>query len=400
MSSTEGAAPATEEAGEAFYGALAEDDPEELYDNAPCGYLSTLPDGTIVKVNATFLTWTGFRREDLTGKRRFQSLFVPGDRIFYETHFAPLLLMQGRVREIAIQLVCASGALLPVLINSVLKRNAAGEPAIIRVALFDATERRQYEQELVFARRLAEESEARATTLAKILQASFLPAEITPFAGLDIGAAYRPAGDGTAVGGDFYDVIDTGGGTCGVVIGDVCGKGAPAAAITSLLRYAALAEALRSSDPSQVLTALNRSLLRHRPDDMCTALFLLFVPLAEGTRVTMAAGGHELPLLLRANGRVETIGQPGTMLGAFSDKQFPNMTATLAPGDLVLLFTDGVTEARRQQEFFGEERIHDLLRQHSTLSAQEIADKVVAATVDFQLGNARDDIAVVVVRAV
>ncbi|HUR22580.1 MAG TPA: PAS domain-containing protein, partial [Acidimicrobiales bacterium] len=99
-----------------FYAALLEDDPAELYDNAPCGYLSTRPDGTIAKVNATLLTWTGYERERLLG-RRFQDLLPAGDRIFYETHFAPLLRMQGHVREIAVQLLCNDGRRLPVLVN-------------------------------------------------------------------------------------------------------------------------------------------------------------------------------------------------------------------------------------------------------------------------------------------
>ena len=85
-------------ADDAFYAALLEDDPEELYDNAPCAYVSALPDGTIAKVNATFLTWTGFSRVDLVGKRRIQDLLAPGDRIFYETHLSPLLRMSGHVR--------------------------------------------------------------------------------------------------------------------------------------------------------------------------------------------------------------------------------------------------------------------------------------------------------------
>jgi PAS domain S-box-containing protein len=90
---------------DAFYAALAEDDPAELYDNAPCGYLSTLPDGTIVKANATFLAWTGYDRDALVGRRRFQDLLAVGDRIFYQTHAAPMLLMQGMLREIAIHVV-------------------------------------------------------------------------------------------------------------------------------------------------------------------------------------------------------------------------------------------------------------------------------------------------------
>ena len=127
-----------------FYDALLEDDPDELYENAPSAFLSTQPDGTVVKVNRTFLAWTGYERDTLLGRRKFQQLLAPGDRIYYETHFAPLLRMQGQIREIAVELVCESGERLPVIVNSVLKYDAAGAPVVVRTALFDATERRSW----------------------------------------------------------------------------------------------------------------------------------------------------------------------------------------------------------------------------------------------------------------
>ncbi|HJZ02495.1 MAG TPA: PAS domain-containing protein, partial [Streptosporangiaceae bacterium] len=212
----------------AFYSALAEDDPAELYDNAPCGYLSALPDGTIIKANATFLTWTGYDRDKLVGRRRFQDLLATGDRIFYETHAAPMLFMQGMLREIAVEVIGASGLRLPMLVNALLKRDDDGQPQVIRAVMFDASERLAYERELVAARRRAEESEARARVLAETLQRSFLPPDIVAVPGLDVGGAYRPAGDGSEVGGDFYDVFRTSAETWGIVLGDVCGKGASA----------------------------------------------------------------------------------------------------------------------------------------------------------------------------
>ncbi|MDQ1384832.1 MAG: phosphoserine phosphatase RsbU/P, partial [Actinomycetota bacterium] len=156
----------SEQALDAFYAALLDDDAEALYERAPCGYLSTTPDGTIVKVNATFLTWTGYARADLVGRRTFAELLTPGGRIYHETHYAPMLQMQGTARQIALDIVRADGQRLPALVNSVLERDATGRPVVVRTAIFDATDRREYERELLDAKMRAEESERAATRLA------------------------------------------------------------------------------------------------------------------------------------------------------------------------------------------------------------------------------------------
>ena len=139
--------------------ALFEESAEDLYENAPCGYLSALPGGTIVRVNQTFLSWTGYRREDLVGRKRFQDLLTAGGRIFHETHYAPLLRMQGAVREIAVEIVCADGRRLPALINSVLRQDEGGKPLLVRTTIFNATDRKEYERELLRARQKAEQAD-------------------------------------------------------------------------------------------------------------------------------------------------------------------------------------------------------------------------------------------------
>jgi phosphoserine phosphatase RsbU/P len=382
----------------AFYSALADDDPDELYDNAPCAYLSALPDGTIIKANATFLAWTGYDRDALLGRRRFQDLLTTGDRIFYETHAAPMLHMQGMLREIAVQVIGASGSRLPMLMNALLKRDDGGHPLVIRAVMFDASERLAYERELIAARRLAEESEARARVLAETLQRSFLPPAIVTVPGLDIGGAYRPAGDGSEVGGDFYDVFRTGPETWGIVLGDVCGKGASAAVVTALARYTVRAEALHVSSPAAVLQGLHEALISYYPQTFCTALLLLLNRVPEGHRLTMATGGHPLPLCCRAGGSTETVGRPGSFLGMEETVDVSEFATILTPGDMVVLYTDGVTEARHGGAFFGEAGITEVLGASAELTAQAVADAVVAAALSFQDGPARDDIAVVVVK--
>jgi PAS domain S-box-containing protein len=131
---------------------------EELYESAPCGYVSTLPDGTIIRANQTFLTWIGIDRKNLVGHKCFQDLLSIGGKIFYDTHFAPLLRMQGFVNEIAFDLTCADGRLLPVLANTVQKLDATGRPVVHRITLFNATDRRKYERELLLARQKAEQA--------------------------------------------------------------------------------------------------------------------------------------------------------------------------------------------------------------------------------------------------
>ncbi len=140
-----------------------EEDLEDLYQNAPCGYLSLRPDGRIAKANQTFCRWTGFAPDEVTGKRLHDFLTIAG-RIFYETHFAPLLRMQGFFNEVALDLVKKDGELFPVLVNSAERTDADGKPQFIRLTIFNATDRRRYERELLKAR---DELKALAATLEK-----------------------------------------------------------------------------------------------------------------------------------------------------------------------------------------------------------------------------------------
>ncbi|SEP15912.1 SpoIIE family protein phosphatase [Trujillonella endophytica] len=143
---------------------LLEDDPADLYENAPCGYLSMLPGGEIVKVNRTLTTWLGRDAGELVGTH-FADLLTVGGRVYNETHLAPLLRMQGAAREVALDLALGDGAVLPCLLNAVEVRDAVGAPALIRVTLFEVSSRRRYERALLAAQRTAAESENRSRTL-------------------------------------------------------------------------------------------------------------------------------------------------------------------------------------------------------------------------------------------
>ena len=130
-------------------------------------------------------------------------------------------------------------------------------------------------------------------------------------------------------------------------MGDVCGKGPDAAAVTALARYTLRAAAMRERLPSRSLGLLNEALLRQRDDRrFCTVAYAYLEPLAEGARIGFASGGHPLPLLLRADGTVQAVGEPGTLLGVLPDPSFEDRSLSLAPGDALVFYTDGVIEGR------------------------------------------------------
>jgi sigma-B regulation protein RsbU (phosphoserine phosphatase) len=382
---------------EVFLEALAGDDPERLYDRAPCGYLTTTPDGLIAKVNQTFITLTGYEANDLVGRRRFVDLLTPGGRIYHETHFVPLLQMQGTAREIALDLICEDGRRLPVLVNSVLERDVFEAPMAIRTAIFDASQRREYERELLRAKQKAEQSEVHAQALARTLQQSFIPPSHPEIPGLELAARYRPAGDGDEIGGDFYDVFEISPNDWCVVIGDVCGKGVEAAVVTALARYTIRAASVNQLQPSGALRTLNEVLLHHDTDRFCTISVLRLRRRDGDWTVTVSCGGHPLPLVIRRKGPPNTFGHPGSLVGVLEAPSFVDVTVALSPGDLMLAYTDGVTEARSPKgSFYGDGR---LVATVTTLGgpASPLADGLLNEVMQFQNWSARDDIALVAI---
>ena len=386
--------PATED----FYAALLEDDPEALYEQAPCGYLSTTPDGMIVKVNRTFLTWSGYQRDELVGRRSFSDLLTPGGRIYHETHFAPMLQMQGSAREIALEIVGAAGERLPALVNSVLGRRPDGSPLIVRTAIFDASHRRTYERELLIAKERAEASAAEAQTLARTLQATLLPPNLPHSPGLQLAGCYRPAGLGAELGGDFYDAFALGEDEWVLVIGDVSGKGVDAAVVTALARHTIRATAVHHADSRLVLETLNRVLLGHESGRHCTAAIVrLRTDAAGGWTAAVTVAGHPLPIAVSATTPPETTGAAGTLLGLFDDVDLRTTTVALEPGAALVLYTDGVTEARQGTAFFGDARALTAVGAH-TGSAETLSQGLLAEVLEFQGGDPRDDIAILTVQ--
>ena len=367
------------------------EDPATIVDGVPCGLLSTTPDGLVVRVNQTFLDWTGYTSQELVGRRRFSSLLSGGGRIYHDTHYAPSLRLQGQVRELALDVVAVDGSRLPVLVNASLDRDAAGEPSVVRVVVLDATERREYERELLRAKRRAEESELRARALAETLQRTLMPPTPPSIPGLQVHAVYRPAGTGAEVGGDFYDVFEIGEDDWVVTLGDVCGKGVEAAVVTALVRDTLRALSVRTASPSQVLFTLDEVLQHHPTEKFCTIALMRLRRSAEGWRTTLSLGGHPHPLLRSPDGDLVDIGVPGSLVGAFANPGFADTEVPMPAGSSVLLYTDGVTEARRGGEMYGEHRLREVAAKHAL---GEVVDAVLEDVIAFQGGAPRDDIAV------
>jgi PAS domain S-box-containing protein len=235
--------------------------------------------------------------------------------------------------------------------------------------------------------------------ISRTLQRSLLPPHLPEIPGLQLAARYHASGEGYEVGGDFYDAFRTGKNDWAVVIGDVCGKGADAAATTALARHTLRAAAMQSKKPAVVLTTLNQAMLRTEQQTFCTVSYVRIRSSDEGMRLTITCGGHPLPLLVAADGIVRTAGRPGTLIGCFPEPALNESVITLQRGDALVLYTDGVTEAREGLNVFGEDRFHDVLRGIAGLSASEMAEAIEGAALEYQAGDARDDIAVVVLKA-
>jgi sigma-B regulation protein RsbU (phosphoserine phosphatase) len=260
-----------------------------------------------------------------------------------------LLQMQGEVGGVALDLRATDGSRLPVLVTSIVKTGNDGQPLLIRTTIFDARDRRAYERELLHARQVAEHDRERLRHLVAGLQRSLLPASLPTPPGMQTAAYYRMA-SADEVGGDFYDLFPLAGGRWGFFLGDVCGKGVDAAAVTAAARYTLRAAAVYDPDPAVALANLNSVLYQDYLSEShryCTVIFGVLTPDRIGYTATLGSGGHPPALLLRADGSADY--QPttgGMLIGVLPDAHPVIRTVPLAPGDTLLLYSDGLTEAR------------------------------------------------------
>ncbi len=243
---------------------------------------------------------------------------------------------------------------------------------------------------------------ARERDISETLQSSLLPHALPNIPNLEISARYIPIGEGSEVGGDLYDAFEIADGLgFAFLVGDVCGKGPDAAALTTLARYTVRADADRFVEPSSILARLNTAILRQHGDGRFVTMVYLWVqPRTDGMSYVMANAGHPPALIVRADGRVDGVRPNGGILGVFDDAAYEQVELEIDAGDLVVMFTDGVTEARAPSgEFFGLHRLQDLLTTQAGRGAQDVVVAVETAVDDFRGDRAlTDDVALMVLR--
>jgi serine phosphatase RsbU (regulator of sigma subunit) len=236
--------------------------------------------------------------------------------------------------------------------------------------------------------------------VAQALQQTLLPPVLPQVEGLDVAVRYRPAKSTSLVGGDFYDMFEARSDVWGLMIGDVTGVGPEAAALTGIARYAARALAAQEHSPARLLTQLNETLVGFGLQDrFCTVLYAELHPGPDVLKVKISNGGHPYPYILRSDGRVEEIAITGTLLGLLSDVSFQELELVLGPGDMLVAYTDGVTEARNPAgAFFGTDGLVGTLPGCAGRPAAWVAHRIELAVTEHQAGVPPDDIAILVVQ--
>jgi serine phosphatase RsbU (regulator of sigma subunit) len=236
---------------------------------------------------------------------------------------------------------------------------------------------------------------------ANALQASLLPSALPDVAGLDLAARYHSASPGLSVGGDFYDAFELPDGSAVFAIGDVCGKGAEAAAVTGTSRDLLRLLLLDGAPLTDALRRLNRALVDHPSSSrFCTVALARFTRDGDDVRAHVCLAGHPEPVLVHADGSTELVGEPGDLLGVLGDTalQLSETTVPLAPGDSLVLYTDGVTERRDGRRMFGQSGLRQVLSTSAGLRAESIVERTEDAARSFVDTELRDDLAILVVR--
>ena len=238
----------------------------------------------------------------------------------------------------------------------------------------------------------------RAEKLARTLQRSLSPPSLPSIAGLDVAVHHEPSAP-EEVGGDFYDLFPLAAARTGFFLGDVCGKGPEAAAVTSLARYTMRTAAMLHETPEAILMDLNAALLMNTTEtmQMCTAVYGQIAMSTEAVVVTLAVAGHPPPLIVRADGSLEVTSAHGTALGAVADPVFETCQVTLGHDDTIVMYSDGILDVQLDGARIDDRRVAELLSGVSQASAEGLVEGLVGALRHVQR-PLRDDVAIMALR--
>jgi serine phosphatase RsbU (regulator of sigma subunit) len=338
-----------------------------------------------------------FEPEELDPEQGLGLIKRTGESILY-TEIPDELIVEAAVDEEHLRLLRAVGMRAALVVPMTVRGRTIGALTMVSAdsgRSFDRSDVELAEQIAEVAGLSVENARlySERTAVARTLQSSLLPEALPRIPCWEVAALYRPAGRDSEVGGDFYDLWAADGDWM-MIIGDVTGKGVAAATVTSLVRHTAWAAADFDSRPTQVLVRIDSGLKRRPSLSVCSALCLR----VRGERATLASGGHPLPLIAGPDG-VREVGRPGTLLGAFSNVEWPEESFEMRPGETLVAITDGVTDAvGPNDERFGMARLKEILERTQMETPMVIRAQLVAALEDFQVGPQSDDTAVVIMR--
>ncbi|WP_456845338.1 PP2C family protein-serine/threonine phosphatase [Cellulomonas sp. P5_C6] len=359
------------------------------WDVAPVALLRLDGGGLIVDANRMFLDLVGREAGTLVGATRLSELLSVGGRIYWETHLSPLLHMQGRIDEVAVELR-GPGGRVPVLMSACAWTSDDGAVRGVDVAMSRATERSRYERELLAARAAADSAAAQEALVAHELQLALLTTDLPTGSRFSVTSEYRPGVQALEVGGDWYDAFVLDGDVLAVVVGDVVGRGLRAATAMGQLRSAVRAIAGPGVGPAALLSRLDRFVEQAGVGFMATIAYAE-VELGTG-RVRYACAGHLPPLRLTASGAHEFLWEGrSTPMGVGTHRVEAEIS--LEPHDLLVLYTDGLVERRDRPLAEGldvlAEAAADLLEPSGSVTSL-VTDLLAHA------GGERDDVCVLV----
>ncbi|MDQ3850507.1 MAG: SpoIIE family protein phosphatase [Actinomycetota bacterium] len=324
-----------------------------------------------------------------------------GEPELYESIPEELVAASAQDEEhlrVILELGLSSAMIVPLIVR--------GEPVGAVTFILSESGRHYGREDLTLAIELARRASAaienarlygERSHIAQTLQRSLLPPRLPEIEGFELGARYRAAGEGYDVGGDFYDAFQTPGGQWAMVVGDVCGKGPGAAALTSLARYTIRAAALVQDSPAGVLRMASEAIQRERTTGHFVSAIHVWVH-PQSCRVTLACAGHPAALIVRTDGAVEETKPAGTLLGISLRGAYEDRTIQLRSGDAIVLYTDGVLDAGAPQHVLEPERLAEVVGSAAGGSASELARVVEEEALSVGGGVPRDDMAILVLR--